>query len=242
MTRELFIEAIEAMEEQHKRDMQFSKHLGKAFPNAFEANLTPNNEPLQNALIKVLQVATSNHLDDKYNWISYFIWELDFGRKNDELKVYEKDGKEIPLSNAGELYDFLTKTEKAGNKGNKRNGLHERWYDNGQLRLRTTYKDDKVDGLFEYWYGNGRLKMRATYKDGKPIGLREEWHSNGQISFRANYKDGKLNGLYEYWHKNGQIWSRVIYKGGKRKPLPMDVSLQELVNRGELDEKYLYIN
>ena len=34
-------------------------------------------------------------------------WELDFGRENWRLKATDENKKEIPLSNAGQLFDFL---------------------------------------------------------------------------------------------------------------------------------------
>lgn len=108
MNKELFVEAIGAIQKQIELDIEVSKHLGKAFPDAFEANLLPKNHFLQNALIHILQ-AEMNDLELSENgqsWIEYFMFELNFGEENYRLKV-TKNGKEIKMSNAGELYDFL---------------------------------------------------------------------------------------------------------------------------------------
>jgi len=102
MNKELFIEAIEAIQKQVKLDIEVSKHLGNAFPDAFEANLLPKNHFLQNALLHVLQT----EMNDGQSWIEYFLWELNFGEENYRLKVTQ-NGKEIKMSNAAELYDFL---------------------------------------------------------------------------------------------------------------------------------------
>jgi hypothetical protein len=107
MTKELFIKSIEAIKKQRDIDIEVAKHLGAAFPNAFEANLLPNNESLQNMLIEILQVEMN---DIGTFWIEHFCWELDFGAKNDHLKVYAND-REVPMSNAAELYDFLINRE-----------------------------------------------------------------------------------------------------------------------------------
>ena len=108
MNKELFIEAIDAIQQQCKLDSEVSKHLSKAFPDAFEANLLPRNHFLQNALIHVLQVEMNDLQLCEYgqSWIEYFLWELNFGHENYRLKV-TKNGKEIKMSNAAELYDFL---------------------------------------------------------------------------------------------------------------------------------------
>ena len=108
MDKQLFIEAIEAIQKQLQLDSEVSKHLGKAFPYAFEANLLPRNHFLKNALIHVLQVEMNDLqlCEHGQSWIEYFLWELNFGEENYRLKV-TKNGKEIKMSNAAELYDFL---------------------------------------------------------------------------------------------------------------------------------------
>ncbi len=108
MKKELFIEAIDAIRLQCQLDIEVSKNLGKAFPDAFEANLLPKNHFLQNALLKVLQTEMNDleNVECGASWIEYFCWELNFGAENYRLKVYSQ-GREVPMSNAAELYDFL---------------------------------------------------------------------------------------------------------------------------------------
>lgn len=108
MNKEIFIEAIEAIQKQVALDIEVSKHLGKAFPDAFDANLLPKNHFLQNALLHVLQVEMNDLqlCEHEQSWIEYFLWELNFGEENYRLKVTD-NGKNIPMSNASELYDYL---------------------------------------------------------------------------------------------------------------------------------------
>ena len=108
MEKELFVQSINAIEDQIKYDISVSEHLGKAFPESFTANLLPKNDYLQNALLKVLQFAMNDTAlcPMGQSWIEYFCWELDFGQENYRLKVTD-NGKNIPMSNAGELWDFL---------------------------------------------------------------------------------------------------------------------------------------
>ncbi|MEN9655893.1 MAG: Riemerella phage, partial [Bacteroidota bacterium] len=104
MEKKLFIESIEAIEKQNNYDISVSENLAKAFPDCFQASLLPRNHFLQNALIKVLQ-ESMNDVNES-SWIEHFCWELDFGKKNYRLKV-TIGKKNIPMSNAGELWDFL---------------------------------------------------------------------------------------------------------------------------------------
>lgn len=40
-------------------------------------------------------------------WISYFVYELSFGDNWSEGKIRDENGEDIPLRNAGDLYDVL---------------------------------------------------------------------------------------------------------------------------------------
>ena len=74
----------------------------------------------------------------------------------------------------------------------KVDGLHEAWYENGQLLSEFNYKDGKEDGLCRGWYENGQLQIEQNYKDGKKDGLSRGWYENGQLLSESNFKDGKL--------------------------------------------------
>ena len=45
--------------------------------------------------------------DDKYDWISYYMWELDFGRAYKDGMITRKDGSNIRLESFRDLYDLL---------------------------------------------------------------------------------------------------------------------------------------
>jgi antitoxin component YwqK of YwqJK toxin-antitoxin module len=53
-------------------------------------------------------------------------------------------------------------------------------------------KDGKRDGLYQRWYENGQLRFEGTYKDGKSNGLLRGWKSNGKLDWESTYKGGKL--------------------------------------------------
>lgn len=102
MRKELFIECIEALEKQSGVDSNMANNLEKVFPNAFSGDLLPDNSIIENILIKILKT----EFNDCCDWIEYYCWELDFGKENWRLKVYDKD-KEIHLSTPEDLYNLL---------------------------------------------------------------------------------------------------------------------------------------
>lgn len=109
MKRETFIEAIEAIENQIIFDIEVSKALGEAFPNAHTANLLPDNHFVSDALIKVLQEEMNDNEVDEYgqSWIEWFCFETNFGNESYRLKAFDENKQPIKMYNAGDLYDFL---------------------------------------------------------------------------------------------------------------------------------------
>ena len=51
-------------------------------------------------------------------------------------------------------------------------GPYEEYYETGQLREQTTYKDGERDGPYEFYYDNGQWGLKGTYKDNERCG---EW-------------------------------------------------------------------
>lgn len=105
LSRELFIETIEAIKKQYEHDINCSQIISKVYSNGFEANLMYENHYIMNQLVKLLQVAFND--ETEHSMIEYFLWELDFGDKNSKLSAYRKDKSKINLSTAGHLYDYL---------------------------------------------------------------------------------------------------------------------------------------
>jgi len=46
-------------------------------------------------------------MDDKYEWISYFLYERD-GKFTTKKIISDKNGKKIPFDNMDDLYDLIT--------------------------------------------------------------------------------------------------------------------------------------
>lgn len=102
--KELFVETITALHQQYAHDEQCAKAIGSVFPNDFISAY--DNHLVNNQLVKLLQVAfNDNHKD---SWIEYFMYELDFGTKANELTAQRKDGTAIDITTAAKLYEFLT--------------------------------------------------------------------------------------------------------------------------------------
>ncbi len=98
MKYKTFKAAIKAIKKQHKKNQKQEKLLSKAF-GAY--NIEEDYE-LMDSLSKVLAA----EMKDKGDWIQYYLWEIDFGKKGEGCGRHE-NGVPFSLRNARELYDFL---------------------------------------------------------------------------------------------------------------------------------------
>jgi len=60
------------------------------------------------AIVRLLE----NVFNDKGQWIQYFLYELDWGKKYEDGCITDTDGSFIRLSTIEELYNFLIKEMK----------------------------------------------------------------------------------------------------------------------------------
>ena len=104
MNKELFVSTFNSIKKQLEIDRKNSSMLQEMFPDD-SIYCGYNNSELFNALNKILKES----MKDEYDWIGYFMYELDFGKKYRKGMVKESDGSIIDLSNAERLYEFLIK-------------------------------------------------------------------------------------------------------------------------------------
>ena len=102
MNKVQFKKVMKDLKEQSRIDSKVSAAFNVILPNDWTTNV-------ENILFETIIGILENAFDDKGKWIEYYIWELDFGRKNDSLKCWDKNDVEIPLTTVDDLYRLLTK-------------------------------------------------------------------------------------------------------------------------------------
>lgn len=55
------------------------------------------------------------------------------------------------------------------NSKGERDGIEERFYDNGNIRWRVTYKKGKLDGIAVFFHKDGNVTDTQVWKDGELI-------------------------------------------------------------------------
>ena len=117
----------------------------------------------------------------------------------------------------------------------RKNGLHKRYYDNGQQLSEENYNDGMLEGKWTFWYENGQIQLKGNFKPYEVLaedcraerssryifpardskhGKWTEWYENGQKKLEQHYKCGRYIGTWIYWYENGQKKSVSNYIDG----------------------------
>ena len=100
MKKKLFIKIINNIQEEMKRRKEYMFYASKLFPDAFKANLLPNPTFVEQCIANLEKIA-----GDTDEWISWWIWDTDFGVKSNEITF--KDGKKKKIMTVEDLYNLI---------------------------------------------------------------------------------------------------------------------------------------
>ena len=64
----------------------------------------------------------------------------------------------------------------------KKEGLCKLYYENGNLKSESTFKNDKTEGLYKTYYENGNLKSEVTYKNDELERPVKNYNENGELT------------------------------------------------------------
>lgn len=65
------------------------------------------------------------------------------------------------------------------------------YYEDGQLKSETPYKDGKIHGIVNYYKKNGSISQSVEFKDGQKNGQTIAYSTNGEVSIRIWYGNDK---------------------------------------------------
>ena len=97
-----------------------------------------------------------------------------------------------------------------------REGLMQRWDEQGNLREETEYSRGRKQGMITYYYPDGQKEMVGFYILDERAGLWRGWHEDGTKSFQSRYRDGQLYQWKQYRHDGtDQTYSRAKNRFGR---------------------------
>jgi len=90
------------------------------------------------------------------------------------------------------------------------------YYRNGRLQRMQRYKDGHKESIDKEYYENGQLKQETFYKnDWQKKGKEKFYYKNGQLEIENFYNEnGQLDGICKTYDKNGNLIEERVYKNG----------------------------
>lgn len=95
---------------------------------------------------------------------------------------------------------------------------HQKFWDNKQLQMDISTKDNKPDGASKFYHKNGKLYSSVEYKNGKITGSEVKlFDKSGKLICTNRYKNAKPTGTYKtfLFQNNMEVLFDGVYKGGK---------------------------
>ena len=97
-----------------------------------------------------------------------------------------------------------------------RDGLMQRWDEQGNLREETEYSRGRKQGMVTYYYSDGQKELEGYHILNRRAGMWRGWHEDGSQSFRSEYRDGELYRWKQYRHDGtDQTYSRAKNRFGR---------------------------
>jgi antitoxin component YwqK of YwqJK toxin-antitoxin module len=95
-------------------------------------------------------------------------------------------------------------------------GLHRKWYPDGQLAEARNYINGKKEGLQQGWWPDGKKRFSFTAANDEYEGVFREWYSSGLPGKEFHYKNGHEEGSQRLWWDNGTVRANYVIKNGKK--------------------------
>lgn len=95
-----------------KRNDEFLDDIGDVF-RKYKREDQVYSTGLEDTVVSLLEIIFK---DKENQWLAYWIWELNYGEAYNDGDVTEEDGTIISLRTAEELYDFLIKNHRKGER------------------------------------------------------------------------------------------------------------------------------
>ena len=98
--------------------------------------------------------------------------------------------------------------------GLSRHGPEVRWFSNGQVRSKQSFRMNKLEGLSQTWFPKGSRSFQGEYVNDKREGLWQEYSRDNILRSKTNYRDGTIHGERLFYYPSGQVKSSHTYQFG----------------------------
>ena len=98
-------------------------------------------------------------------------------------------------------------------------GTIEEYYINGNILMRTPFKNNLKNGKMEAFYESGKIKVEIPYNRGVVDGIAKEYFESGRLAKEIHYKNGKEM-FYKSYFDNNNKQEKERYSNGYSKDNP----------------------
>ena len=113
-------------------------------------------------------------------------------------------------------YTVTQKVEEGDYKENRKAGLWQEYYCNGQLKSKVTFVNGRADGYAVLYYDNGKVQEEGQWKNNRWVGNLKQYYANGEVQHDFKYNEaGKREGEQVYKYENGQVAITGNFQNGK---------------------------
>jgi antitoxin component YwqK of YwqJK toxin-antitoxin module len=89
-----------------------------------------------------------------------------------------------------------------------------KYYENGNLWVRTQSSHGKLNGDLTVYFLSGKIQKSFHYQDSLQDGRQLEYYENGQVQSDLFYKKGQMDGPQNYYDEKGNVKVTAIYNHG----------------------------
>ena len=76
--------------------------------------------------------------------------------------------------------------------------------------MEVSYVNSEYDWEYISYYENGQIKEKSNYKDWKKIGLKRTYYEDGNLESEINYdENGQIKGEWTWYDKD---WNIIVWK------------------------------
>ena len=96
----------------------------------------------------------------------------------------------------------------------RKDGKETVYYDNGQVKRETIYKQGLVEGIEKFYYPSGKPEAQKSFVKDKPAGKWTEWYEDGKLRAEAEYGNLGWKQKETRYYPSGKIKYMEVHTKG----------------------------
>lgn len=92
------------------------------------------------------------------------------------------------------------------------NGPFIQYYENGNIKAKSTFSDGEIDGQMKSFYSSGELKEITYLSNGLKIDSALQFYKSGVLNKVTYFDQGIKNGIYRQYSERGSLICEANYK------------------------------